>query len=170
MRISRSCLGYCFFIKMKVTRQTIKQKGTLLNNLIILDDLLYFSVFYDLDRRSKRKRFTSERKWCGRKPASRTNGNDWNKPHMHSVILCLRDALQTTLSGLEIKHTLLSIQQQQQQQQTMKNEGSLALMRLDDRVVFNPYEEKNEWKCLINTVVVHAACMLSQWHAIETRI
>lgn len=44
----------------------------------------------------------------------------------------------------------------------MKNEGSLALVRLDDRVVFKPYEEKNEWKCLINTVVVHAACMLSQ--------
>lgn len=29
-------------------------------------------------------------------------------PDMHSVTLCLRDALQITLSGLEIKHTLLS--------------------------------------------------------------
>jgi len=41
--------------------------------------------------------------------------------------LCLRDALQITLSGLEIKHTLLSTQQQQQQQ-TMINEGSRTRM------------------------------------------
>lgn len=80
----------------------------------------------------------------------------WNKwqwlkqTHMHSVILCLRDALQITLSGLEIKNTLLNTQREQ----TMDSEASLsrALRRFgDDRVVL-----REEWMNMSNNTVQHA--------------
>ncbi len=53
---------------------------------------------------------------------------------MHSVILCLRDALQITLFGLEIKNTLLYTQGEQ----TMKHRSRARALRRfdDDRVVF----------------------------------